>query len=66
MTTPLLRLTRVARTYRNGDVLVEALKPVDLEVDAGTCVAVTADAYRCDCAVGWAGDACESERLLYR
>ncbi|MFO0933309.1 MAG: ABC transporter ATP-binding protein [Planctomycetota bacterium] len=41
MTEPLLRLSRVARTYRNGDVLVEALKPVDLEVAAGTCVAVT-------------------------
>ena len=40
MTAPLLHLDRVARTYRNGDVVVEALKPVDLEVAAGERIAV--------------------------
>ena len=40
MTPPLLDLSRVARTYRNGDVVVEALKPLDLVVGAGECIAV--------------------------
>lgn len=38
---PLLDLRGVARTYRSGPVVVEALKPVTLAVAAGACVAVT-------------------------
>ena len=37
----LVRLDGAARTYRNGAVAVEALKPVDLTVAAGEYLAVT-------------------------
>ena len=38
---PLIRLEAASRTYRTGSVAVEALKPVDLALDAGEYVAVT-------------------------
>jgi putative ABC transport system ATP-binding protein len=38
---PLVRLEGAARTYRTGPVAVDALKPVDLDVDAGDYVAVS-------------------------
>src|SRR5205085_15586 len=38
---PLVRLERAARTYRDGAVAVEALRPVDLSVAAGEYLAVT-------------------------
>jgi putative ABC transport system ATP-binding protein len=39
--TEIVRLEGAARTYRNGPVSVEALKPVDLALAAGEYVAVT-------------------------
>jgi putative ABC transport system ATP-binding protein len=38
---PLVRLEGAARTYREGGVAVEALRPVDLAVERGEYVAVT-------------------------
>ena len=41
MSAPLVVFERVARTYRNGPVAVEALRACDLVVEAGEHVAVT-------------------------
>jgi putative ABC transport system ATP-binding protein len=38
---PLVSLERASRTYREGGVVVEALKPVDLTIGVGEYVAVT-------------------------
>jgi len=41
VTTPLVQLEGVARTYADGAVAVEALRPCDLVLEAGDSVAVT-------------------------
>ncbi|HTM74423.1 MAG TPA: ABC transporter permease [Pseudolabrys sp.] len=40
MAEPIIRLERITRTYRSGDVDVHALRNVDLTIDAGEFVAI--------------------------